>query len=190
MSCCLSLERYMAINTITKHDVEQRLSDYVQSIENVGSTIPGLKGISLIKELKRGKTGLGPYPEVSLFESANRIMTDLVILQGVRWLLAESRFGFDSYTVEYGNQNNNDYDIAASNQGRTLIGEAFNVAPSFFQGKKAAMLKKLQIDEKADVKLIMFNHDAVKRGYRPTPRAGVHFVFVDVGTGECGMVPS
>jgi hypothetical protein len=179
----------MAINTITRHDAEQRLSDYVQSIENVGSTIPGLKGISLIEELKRGKTGFGPYPEVSLFESANRIMTDLVILHGVRWLLAKSCFGFDSYTVEYGNQNNNEYDLAASNEGGKLIGEAFNVAPSFFQGKKAAMLKKLDIDEKADVKLILFNHDAVKPGYRPTPRARVHFVFVDVSTGDCRMVP-
>ena len=179
----------MATNTITRHDIEKRLYGYVQSIENVGSTIPGIKGISLIKELKRGKTGFGPYPEVSLFESANRIMTDLVILYGVRWLLAKSQFGFDSYMVEYGNQNNNDYDIVAFKEGKKLIGEAFNVAPSFFQGKKAAMLKKLRIDEKADVKLIMFNHDAVKPGYRPAPSAGVHFVFVDVSTGDCRIVP-
>ncbi len=180
----------MAVNIITIQDAEQRLYDYVQSIKNVGGTISGLKGMSLIKELKRGKSGFGPYPEVSLFESANRIMTDLVILHGVRWLLAKSDFGFDSYKVEYGHQNNNDYDIEAINDGRKLIGEAFNVAPSFFQGKKAAMLKKLHIDEKANVKLIMFNHDAVAPSYIPTPPLGVHFVFVDVSTGDCRMLPA
>lgn len=180
----------MAANKITALDAEQRLTTYVQSIQNVGRTIHGLNGLTLIEELKRGKSGFGPYPKVSLFESANRIMTDLVILHGVRWLLAKSNFGFDSYTVEYGNENNNDYDIQASVGGRTLIGEAFNVAPSFFQGKKTAMLKKLQIDEKADVKLIMFNHDAVAPGYVPIPPSGVHFLLVNISAGDCRMVPS
>ena len=36
----------MATNTITRHDIEKRLYGYVQSIENVGSTIPGIKDIS------------------------------------------------------------------------------------------------------------------------------------------------
>ena len=74
----------MALNIITRRDADQCLSEYVQAIEDVGSTIPLLRGLSLISELKRCKTGSGPYPDVSLFESANRIMTDLVILHGVR----------------------------------------------------------------------------------------------------------
>jgi hypothetical protein len=41
-------------------------------------------------------------------------MTDLVILNGVKWLLEERIFGFSAYTVEYGHQNNNSYDIEAS----------------------------------------------------------------------------
>jgi hypothetical protein len=115
-------------------------------------------------------------------------MTDLVILKGVKWLLTNSDFGFDSYMVEYGHQNNNNFDIEASGNGQRLIGEAFNVAPSFFQGKKSAMLRKLNIDEKANIKLIMFNHDAVEEGYKPNPRSNVHFVFVDVTTGQCRVV--
>lgn len=180
----------MRQNTLTKNNVDQSLAEYIQSIEDVGRTVTRLRGLRLINELKRGKAGFGPYPAVSIFESANRIMTDLVILRGVRWLLAENIFDFPSYRVEYGNENNNGNDIEASNDGRTLIGEAFNVAPSFFQGKKAAMLKKLSIAEKADVKLIMFNHDAVLASYKPTPPAGVNFVFVDVSSGDCRIFPS
>lgn len=179
----------MVLNVITATDVEHCLTAYVQSIQNVGSTIAGLKGRALIEELKRGKTGFGPYPKVSLFESANRIMTDLVILHGVKWLLVKSHFGFKSYTVEYGNENNNEYDIEATSGRRRLVGEAFNVAPSFFQGKKAAMLKKLRIDEKASVKIIMFNHDAVAPDYEPNPPFGLHFLFVNIGSGDCRMVP-
>jgi hypothetical protein len=176
-------------NIITAVDAKQRLLDYEHSIQDVGRNIPALRGRSLILELKRGKTGIGPYPDVSLFESANRIMTDLVILNGVKWLLTESGLEFEAYTVEYGHENNNRFDIQASKDGRTLIGEAFNVAPSFFQGKKAAMIKKLRIDEDAEIKLVMFNHDAVARGYVPNPPNGMHFVFVDIDTGECSMTP-
>ena len=180
--------KIFSANVITIEDADRRISEYLRSIENVGGTIPSLKGLALITELKRGQTGIGPYPNVSLFESANRIMTDLVILRGVKWLLTKSDFGFDSYTVEYGHQNNNSFDLEASRGGHRLIGEAFNVAPSFFQGKKAAMLRKLNIDEAANIKLIMFNHDAVAKGYKPNPPNDVHFVFVDVATGDCRVV--
>jgi hypothetical protein len=115
-------------------------------------------------------------------------MTDLVILRGVKWLLTQSNFGFDAYTVEYGHQNNNNFDLEASREDKRLIGEAFNVAPSFFQGKKSAMLRKLNIDEKATIKLIMFNHDAEAAGYTPNPSSDVHFLFVDVTTGDCRVV--
>jgi hypothetical protein len=179
----------MAPNTINTANVDQALRAYEESIKDVGSKVLALRGISLIRELKRGKTGHGPYPNVSIFEAANRIMTDLVILHGVKWLLMEGGLGFDEYTVEYGHQNNNGFDIRASKDGRTLIGEAFNVAESFFQGKKTAMIRKLRIDETASIKLIMFNQDAVAPGYVANPPDGMHFVFVDIDTGKCTMTP-
>jgi hypothetical protein len=70
-------------------------------------------------------------------------LSDLVILYGVKWLLDNNTFPFESYTVEYGNENKNGFDICATGNGKTLIGEAFNVAQSFFQTKKSTMLKKL-----------------------------------------------
>jgi hypothetical protein len=125
-----------------------------------------------------------------LFEAANRIMTDLVILYGVRWLLKHAFFRFDTYIVAYGNDNRQGFDIRATSDGLELIGEAFNVAPSFFQGKKSSMLKKLRrAIPRADFKLIMFNHDAVRSQYVPETQEGLFFVMVTVGTDEARMVP-
>jgi hypothetical protein len=183
----------MAENRISLENSERLIQKYLASIEAIGTSILGLKGIPLIAELKRGKAGVGPYPKVSVFEAANRIMTDLVILYGVRWLLEKHRFPFESYLVEYGHENNNDFDIEATGNGKKLIGEAFNVAPSFFQGKKASMLSKLSVDPAdgiaADFKLVMFNHDAVATGSRSAPPSGVQFVMVNIGTGECVVRP-
>jgi hypothetical protein len=117
-------------------------------------------------------------------------MTDLVILYGVRWLLKRAVFPFDSYLVEYGNDDKQGFDIRATSGGSTLIGEAFNVAPSFFQGKKGAMLKKLrQPAAKADFKLIMFNHDAVTPQYVPKTEEREFLVVVRVGTDEAQVIP-
>jgi hypothetical protein len=68
--------------------------------------------------------------------------------------------------------------------GRTLIGEAFNVAESFFQAKKSTMLKKLAKSH------AMFNHDAVKVGYKQKPSKNERFVFVRVGTNDSYMISS
>jgi hypothetical protein len=118
-------------------------------------------------------------------------MTCLVILHGVKWLLDHSVFPFDSYLVEYGHDDENGFDIRASQNGKTLVGEAFNVARSFFPNKKSAMLQKLRGPSvEADYKIIMFNHDAVGSGYVPKSNSGEFFIFVGVGSGESKMVPN
>ena len=71
------------------------------------------------------------------------------------------------------------------------MGEAFNVAPSFFQLKKTLMLKKLRGPEvAADYKPLVFNQDAVPEGYKPAPKQSEFFVFVKVGEEGSYMVPS
>jgi len=77
-------------------------------------------------------------------------------------LLLKRPFPFDEYVVEYENEDINDHDITATavQSGKLLIGEAFNIAPSFFQGKKTSMLKKLRsTGESADYKIIVANAD-------------------------------
>ena len=176
---------------LTKSNVGGLLQSYADSVEKIGTSIQGQAGRTLLESLKRGKVGSGPYPDVTLFEAANRIMTDLVIYTGVKWLLENETFPFTEYTVELGNEDNNGFDIKAEANNKSLIGEAFNVAPSFFQGKKSAMLKKLKKDGKADYKIILVNHDAVPETYAPVKNeVGVYYVIVNVGTSSAKVVPN
>jgi hypothetical protein len=180
------LERELTLN-----NVHALLKEYTCDVEKIGGSIEGMKGQRLLEALKRDKVKVGPYPDVTLFEAANRIMTDLIILYGVKWLLESKTFPFDSYTVEFGNEDENGFDIRAEKEDQRLVGEAFNVAPSFFQIKKSSMLKKLrESDVDADYKVIMFNHDAVNQNYRPKPKSNEFFVFVQVGTADSFMAPN
>jgi hypothetical protein len=177
--------------TLNQANIDNILRDYLASVEQVGSSIQGIKGRALLESLKREKVNAGPYPDVTLFEAANRIMTDLVIYNGVKWLLENKVFPFESYTVELGNEDKNGFDIKAESENATLIGEAFNVAPSFFQGKKSSMLKKLRKDGvTANYRLIMVNHDAIPDGYSPVIEQGEYYVFVNVGTASTVVVPN
>jgi hypothetical protein len=175
--------------TISKDNAGQQIKYYEALVEEI--SVRNHKGLRLCQALKREKVEVGPYPKVTIFEAANRIMSDLVILYGVKWLLDNSVFPFEKYKVEYGNEDQNGFDICADGNGKKLIGEAFNVAESFFQTKKTSMLKKLR-KASADYKIIMFNHDAVGQGYIPKRGGTEFFVFVTVGKkdGEvCSMVP-
>ena len=169
-------------SALTKENIQKILEDYAAKVEEIGHSVQGQKGHALLASIKRDKVNVGPYPHVTLFEAANRIMTDLVILHGVKWLLENEIFPFDTYTVEYGNENKNDFDLCASNDAeKHLIGEAFNVAQSFFQGKKSAMLKKLRKEDGvADYKIVMFNHDAISPSYSPQIEEGFYYVIVNV----------
>jgi hypothetical protein len=177
--------------TLTLKNTDPIIQEFVGSIKDIGISIKGKTGLGLLEALKREKLKGGPYPGVTLFEAANRIMTDLVILHGVAWLLKEKVLPFDSYTVEFGNEDKNGFDIKASANGKTLIGEAFNVAPSFFQSKKSSMLKKLRHNGKnADYRIIMVNDDAVTHGYAPKREAGFYYVVVNVASGKARIVPN
>jgi hypothetical protein len=175
---------------ITVRNVDRLLSRYVELVETVGDSVVDLRGIRLLSALKRDAVGSGPYPKVALFEGANRIMTDLVMLRGVRWMLQHKVFPFRSYTVEYGHGNEGAHDSEAGKEGRSLIGEVFNVSRSLFPLKKAAALKKLRASKSnADYRVILVNHDAVAPAYAPKPRPGEYYVFVNIGTGECRLAP-
>jgi len=174
--------------TISKVNAAHLIATYIASVEEIENSLGGHQILDLLKVLKREAVGAGPYPHVTILESANRILSDLVILYGVKWLLDNDIFPFERYEVEYGNEDKNGFDICAAGNGKTLAGEAFNVAPSFFQGKKRSMLKKVA-ESRADFRIIMFNHDAVKHSYAPKPTKNEYFVFVHVGTGDSYMVP-
>jgi len=177
--------------TLNQKNIDAAIREYETSISEIGETISNLRGIALFQCLKRSQINSGPYPHVTLFEAANRIMTDLVILKGIKWLLDSKTFPFDEYVVEYGNEDNNEHDISAKNASAKLIGEAFNVAPSFFQGKKNAMRKKLRANHNnASYMVIIANSDAVKAEYEPKLKENEYYVFVDIESGKAKLLPN
>jgi hypothetical protein len=178
------------VRVLTAENVETIQREFRGSLASIGESIQGKTGVPLLAALKREKLVGGPYPGVSLFEAANRIMSDLVILNGVSGLLRERVFPFTSYTVEFGNENKNGFDIRAASGEETLVGEAFNVAPSFFQIKKASALKKLRrAGSQATYRIVMFNDDAASQDYSPKPEAGLHHVLVGTESGIVQVRP-
>lgn len=179
------------IRTLNAENIPKIKADFDKSLDELGPTVQGKTGVRLLASIKREKLGAGPYPDVTLFEAANRIMSDLVILNGIAGLLREGTFPFTEYTVEFGNEDKNGFDIRASSPTLTLIGEAFNVAPSFFQGKKRTALRKLRDGGAgADYKIIMFNSDATPVAYAAKHEPCTFHVSVDIESGSIAVEPN
>jgi hypothetical protein len=171
-------------------NIEKIRLEFYESLALLGDSVKDKSGLPLLVSLKREKVNVGPYPNVTLFEAANRIMSDLVILHGVEGLLNSSIFPFEEYTVEFGNEDKNGFDIRAFSESATLVGEAFNVAPSFFQGKKGAALKKLRSYEQAETfKIIMYNSDAPPEGYSAKHEPNIYHLSVDISSGNIALEP-
>ena len=150
-------------------NIDLVISEYVKGLEEIPLHIEAENFIDFMNLIKRKKLSYGPYPHVTLFEASNRIMTDLVILFGVKKLLNNeiNEIRFDEYTVEYGNEDKNEHDITAEKSGIKLKCEAFNVSSSFFQGKKSMMLKKLRANKKDnEILLLLFNDDALNENQK------------------------
>lgn len=151
--------------SLNHSNIHEEIQKYLKEIDAID--FPERKGnnIEYMLSLKRGKILKGPYPHVSIFEASNRIFSDIVILFGIRQILLNPQLGsihlpFDQYEVKLGAENG--FDIEANNGDEKLIGEAFNVARSFFPDKKRKMKAKLTNESNFDYKILIFNADAVK----------------------------
>lgn len=154
------------IRHLNHKNIDAITAEFLHELSSIGKSIVGLTGLPLLIAIKRNRLGHGPYPNVTLFEAANRIMTDLVILYGVAGFLKNNDYPFTEYTVEFGNEDRNGFDIRANADSKTLVGEAFNVAPSFFQGKKRTALKKLRDHAAGETyRVILYNEDAPPKNY-------------------------
>jgi len=150
---------------LNQTNIEKELADYLRSVNSIELPASQNDILMFMYSLKRKPLGSGPYPDVSLFEASNRIFSDIVILFGVQRLLTNPvvgnvRLPFTEYEVGLGVEGGND--LRAISGSHRLVGEAFNVATSFFQSKKSSMIRKLRTGEKADYRLIIFNADAVR----------------------------
>lgn len=176
----------MDLNKLDKNNIQQKIDDYLKSISKMDITISANSVYDLLKMLKRNKIKNGPYPDVSLFEAANRIMTDLIILFGVKELLKKRDYNgilteFDCFNVQFGAENISEFDIFATNGKYNLKGEVFNVSPKFFQSKKYSMLKKLRENKNEnDILILVYNKDAVSENYSPKKYENEIHIPIDV----------
>ena len=167
---------------LNSKNIESVIAKYNVFLENLPVKVEEANSYKLYKLLKREKKSYPPYLSISFFEAANRIMTDLVIIHGVKKLLETKIFcgietTFSEFLIEYGNESttNDDgevgHDIYAVSLDEKYIlkGEAFNVAKDFFQAKKSKMLKKLREstkDKDKEILILLYNSDAVNPTYQ------------------------
>jgi len=151
---------------LTINNIDDEIKKYLKLVNEIKLNLDKLDVIDFLHVIKREKLKTGNYPDVSLFESANRILSDLVLLAGTKYLLNNKKVGsiclpFDCYNVTFGNDSGND--IHSQNKdGKILIGEGFNVAKTFFQTKKSNEIRKLN-NQNADYKILIFNSEIVSK---------------------------
>ncbi|MDZ4710965.1 MAG: hypothetical protein SGI89_01410 [bacterium] len=174
---------------LNKGNIEEAIKDYKILLQDIPLKIEESNLLDLLIKLKRSEIGKGPYAHVSIFEAANRIMTDLVILFGVKKLLSgefPKLTMFTNFTVEFGNENKNAHDILSKAKGKKLAGEAFNVAPSFYNGKKSKTIKKLlESTQNADHLILLCNADShLSINTGRSENNGIEIIKVDVALDE------
>jgi len=174
-------------NTLDNENINDVIDEHIKLLNEMSSCVSVKSPYQLLKKLKREKIKEGRYKDkCSLFEAANRIMTDLIISYGIKDLLDGNDFDFDKYIVEFGNDNKNPHDIMVEKDGKILlIGEAFNVAKSFFKVKKNKSLRKLRESTAENIsndtiKILLYNSDAVSDNYEPISKENEYHIKVDL----------
>lgn len=116
----------------------------------------------VLRQLKRTQHEIGCYQGLTLFETANRIATDLTMFDGVLGLFKEKVLSaHDRVTLRLGNSHIAGHgDFTVYRNGKVVgEGESFDVAPSFLKGKLRSTLRKWNSNNK--LKYVVFNQGCV-----------------------------
>lgn len=148
---------------LTKTAIKKLKEDYRVALSQK-HPFPHFKGTaypSLLQVLKRDSFTIGPYINITIFEAANRIASDLTLLEGVLQLFKnKSITGSAIVKLRLGTmQEKGKGDFSVFDSGNELQGEAFDVAPSFFKIKLYKTLKKWNDDK--TFKYVVFNSDCL-----------------------------
>lgn len=103
---------------------------------------------------------IGPYENSSIFEAANRIASDLVIIIGLLQLVeANQELKNALFSLRLGTTHHKGKgDFTIKLNGEELEGEAFNVAPSFLKQKMRNTINKWNNNQR--LKYILVNAEA------------------------------
>jgi hypothetical protein len=149
-------------NPISKSDLQIVKTDYIDYLNK--QPFPQIKSTdypSVLSNLKRETFSIGPYTGITVFEAANRIASDLTLIEGVLNLF-KKKFISHSATVKLllgTMQVDNKGDFSIFDNGSELQGEAFDVAPTFFKAKLYKTITKWGNDK--FLKYIIFNQDCL-----------------------------
>jgi len=114
--------------------------------------------IEILKFLKREKKNICCYESITPFEAANRIGSDLVLLNGIQQIISSNQSLIDcKISISLGNENTQmgDFKIGESH------GEVFNVAQSFFKSKlRNTLIKWSRLTP--TLKYILYNSELEK----------------------------
>jgi hypothetical protein len=174
------------MTTVTEANLQKAIDDYLAKLRTLQTRIEEGSPYDLLLRLKRTPVDGGPYPGVSVFETANRVLSDLVILFGLRRLfsgadIAGVRFPFQTYLIALGTQSGPD--LQAEEGPLSLRGEAFNVASTFYQTKRAQALRRLRTQSPMPThRIVLFNSDAVSdpSAFPQATADGIVFIPVEV----------
>lgn len=116
----------------------------------------------MIKHFKRKvenePISIGPYKNITPFEAANRIASDLVIINGLIQLVHDKKLENALFTLRLGTTHVKDKgDFTIKIGMEEFEGEAFNVAPSFLKAKLNKTLRKWK---EKNLEYILVNYDA------------------------------
>lgn len=142
------------------------IAKYKQSLKDFPPPTLDSKGTySLIASLKRSPHRFGPYKGLTLFEIANRLFSDLVLMEGAKHIFEKPSLvtQHDILSMKLNPSNISGYDLEIYTEEETIYGEAYNTAPSFFKIKTASTLRKLNHEKHSQVKkaVLLFNEDAL-----------------------------
>lgn len=143
---------------------------YFNLLEQNPFTQPPSEGtyFEMIRYLKRkditNPQKIGPYKNITIFEAANRIASDLVIINGIIQLVAKyPELLVARFTLRLGilhEKGRGDFTIHLDNHD--FEGEAFNVAPSFLKVKLRSTISKWKKSENRDqLMYILVNDEAL-----------------------------
>lgn len=146
------------------------VNNHLKIIESVKPPLGIIALVDFFESIKRQEIKGWPTDEkgVSLFEAANRILSDLILFFGVRGMLKRpKRLGKDisrmTFELNLGVRGGPDFRAPAGSNKCIVVGEAFNVATSFFATKMNYELKKIcdwdYVYRRAKYKIVMFNEE-------------------------------
>lgn len=148
---------------LTEQSIRQLIESYKALLDkNPFPQVINQNYPAVLSKLKRERFRIGPYEGITIFEAANRIASDLTLLQGVSKLFSDQIISSSAQVqVLLGTmQGENNGDFTIFENGSELQGEAFDVAPTFFKSKLYKTLVKWR--DKVGLRFVVFNEDCLE----------------------------